>query len=321
MAVFKHMDRQEIEAIIKNFNIGTLQEYEPIVKGIDNSNFKITTNNGFFILTIFNPRLKTEDLPYYLDFMNHLKNKSIACPEVIKSHVGETVSLLDNYYRYSILSFMQGEEAKKIELQHIREAGKTLALMHKASEDFTQQKPNDMDLYNCGELVMSSLPLTKDFDTSLENTLIEEAKFLKSNIEKYQHLPKGNIHADFFPDNVFFNTENKISAVIDFYFSCYDFYVYDLMLAINAWCLEKHTDNNEEKIYAFLEEYQKTRTLSEEEKSALNFFGRVAAYRITASRIYDWFNTPKTALINTHNPLEYVRILKSYITQETNIKL
>jgi len=316
MAVFKHLEEKDIKGILANFTIGTLVNYAPIVKGIDNTNYQITTSDGNFILTIFNPRLAEQELPYYMSFMQHLNDRKIPCPDVINNLEGKNISKLDETLNYAITTFMSGAEVTNLENTHIAEAAKTLALMHLASGDFALQKPNAMSLSKCEHLLTSSLSCTNSLESNLDIFLKEEINFLETTIGKYRPLPKGNIHADFFPDNVFFDNDNKVSAVIDFYFSCYNYFVYDLMIAINAWCFNSNGIPDLEKINCFLNEYQKVRHLSDDEKKSLNFFGRVAAMRIVSSRIYDYFFTDKDALINAHNPIQYVRILKSYINKE-----
>ena len=141
----------------------------------------------------------------------------------------------------------------------------------------------------------------------IEPNILEEIQHSFSLCSKYwpKKLPIGFIHGDMFPDNVFFNN-NKISGVIDFYFSCIDILAYDLAIAVNAWCFDDDLVFNKKKFYSLIKGYSSIRELSEEELFYLPLLSQAAAMRFLLTRLYDWVHTPKNAKVILKNPKEYI---------------
>jgi len=173
--------------------------------------------------------------------------------------------------------------------------------MHLATESFKEQRANSMSMPAWRTLISAC-----SGKADVVPFLLEELDFIEKKWPR--HLFGGAVHADLFPDNVFFTGE-KLTGVIDFYFACTDVFVYDLMLAFNAWCFEA-TGFNPQKARLFIEAYQKERPLSGAEQRWMNFFGRAAALRIIATRLYDWLHPVPGAVITPKDPGHYLNILR-----------
>ena len=148
-------------------------------------------------------------------------------------------------------------------------------------------------------------------------TIESEIKHIKKNWPK--NLPKGIIHADLFPDNVFFS-KNKISGFLDFYFSCNDYLSYDLAITINAWCF-REGKFNQQLFFNIIEGYQTVRKLESSEKKFLNLLLRGAALRFLFTRINDSIIVSETKFIKKKNPEEFFNILNFHINNQKNTYL
>jgi len=320
MAVYVHLSKNEIAELLNAYSLGMVKRTDTIIGGIDNSNYLVTTNSDKYILTLTNKRISESDLAFHLGFMEHLSKGGIPVPKIIKNNSGELYSKDKKNY-FVVTSFMEGHDAKDNYKNRVVSAAQMLANMHVKSKNFSMQNDNFMNINKCAKLIEECEDLPNKLENGLADFLKGEIEFLKTDLKKYAALPKGAVHADFFPDNVFFNEHNQACAVIDFYFSCTDYYVYDLMVAVNAWCFDARSCGDPNLIRKFINEYQKIRPLSAEEIESLPFFGRLAAMRICASRVHDWFKVPAGAIVNPHNPMQYIKILKSYLNGNTRIEL
>ena len=305
MAVFTQIPEDVVVELLKKFDIGGFISYDGILSGVENTNYKLSTDSGDFILTIFEKRTKAEDLPFFIAFMKHLHGKSISCPDVIAASSGKEIISVKGKPGI-ITNFLQGQSASRIEDFHVTAIGGLLASLHHAAASFKVQRENAMSLPAWKSLINACAGKTE-----LLPLLQKELAYLETNWP--QNLPSGAIHADLFPDNVFFTGKN-LTGIIDFYFACTDAFAYDLMLTLNAWCFEP-TGLNREKTALLLDSYQKERPLTEAEKKSLTFFGRAAALRIIATRLYDQLHPAAGAVITPKNPQEYVRILAFYQTE------
>ena len=305
MAVFTQISQEQLSQHLTQFNIGKLVSFIGITEGVENTNYKLITEQGPFILTLFEKRTKREDLPFFIAFMRHLHGKGIPCPNVIAAMDGKEIIPLNG--KPAILtSFLEGAWPKKIEDFHATAVGAQLARMHLAGDSFKEHRTNSMSLPAWKTLIDACAG-----KTDLMPFLQKELEHVEKNWP--QNLPSGAVHADLFPDNVFFTGE-RLTGVIDFYFACTDSFAYDLMLTLNAWCFEP-SGLNKQKAALFLEAYQKERPLGLTEKQSLNFFGRVAALRIIATRLYDLLHPVPGAVITPKDPQQYVQILKFYQTE------
>lgn len=300
MAVYTHIDKEALTQHLAAYDIGTLVSFDGIAAGVSNTNYKIVTTKGSFILTIFEPRTETKDLPFFISFMDHLKERGIPCPGVISARDGRSVLPLAGKASL-VTTFLEGKSAAEPRTSQVASVGMLLARMHKAAESFLMWRKNTMALPEWHELIEDC-----HGKTDLFPFLHKELNYLDNKMPR--GLPGGAIHADLFPDNVFF-TSDRVTGVIDFYFACHDAFAYDLMLTFNAWCFEGGIFSRE-KAVVFLEAYQRERPLTGEEGLALSTLGRAAALRIVATRLYDQLHQKQGAVVTVKDPLEYIEILK-----------
>ena len=307
MAVFTKLLKEDVEKFISEYSIGNLENFEEIVDGIENSNFKIICNNQPYILTIFEKRVSEKELPFFINLKNFLYKNNFKCPKAISDNNGKTLKKLKNKTAV-IISFLEGKSIEKPNSEMCKEVGKMIADLHNLTLNFDEKRPNSLDLKDWKEIYKKCLNnKSEKFD--------ETISLLKSEIEYLENcwpnnIPCGVIHADLFRDNIFFKNE-KISGVIDFYFSCYYFYIYDIAIVINDWCFSENGENfNKQNCIAILEEYQKFRELSDLEKKSLNILLRAAAVRILSTRVHDYIFHPPNAVVVKKDPFEYFNILK-----------
>lgn len=299
MAVFTHVTAEQLAQYLTQFDIGALVSFDGITEGVSNTNYKIVTSKAPYILTIFEERTRGEDIPFFINFMKHLHGQGIPCPDVIPANNGGQIVPL-NGKPAIITSFLEGAWPQQQEIHHVTSVATCLARMHKAGESFKEQRANSMSTQTWRKLITACQK-----QSPAVPMLLKELDYIETKWPL--HMPKGAVHADVFPDNVFFSGE-KLTGVIDFYFACTDALVYDLMLTFNAWCFDPEGPN-QQKIAAFLEAYQKERPLSGAELRWLTFFGRAAALRIIATRLYDWFHPVEGAIITPKDPSHYFNIL------------
>ena len=234
MAVYTKVSKVGIQSILSKYDVGKLIKYEEIQEGIENSNFKVTTTDGTFILTIYEKRVKEEDLPYFINLMSHLSGNGINCPKPIKDKSGEIFQKISN--KKSILvTFLSGNSLKFIDKSHCYELGKNLANFHIKGLKFKGKRENDLNYRSWIKLFRKGIARNDLYKKSLLN---EIEKIIKETVDHWpSDLEIGHIHADLFPNNVFF-TNNKLSGIIDFYFACYDILAYDIAICINSWCFK-----------------------------------------------------------------------------------
>ena len=306
MAVHTPVSKTELDDFIKLYDLGSPTAFEGIKDGIENSNFHVFTTQGRFVLTLFERRTPEQDLPFFMNFMKHLRTQGIPCPMPVNRKDGAVLGRLCNKPAV-MLEFMPGQSVKTPEPDHCRAIGALLADMHRAAADFAPTRSNPMNRAVWRKLIGASREKASSLGDVLP-VLDREIEFLNDCWP--QNLPQGAIHADLFPDNVFFNAEGRISGVLDFYFACSDFFIYDLMLTFNAWCFDAAGRLIPDNADSFMRGYESGRTLTEAERKSLPLMGRSAALRIVSTRLYDWFHTAESALVGKKDPLPYMRILE-----------
>ncbi len=310
MAVYTQIEEEELKETLARFDVGGLVAFRGIAEGVENTNYSVETTKGRFILTLVEKRASREELPFYAGFMSHLRQKGIPCPAAISQLDGEPVFTMRG--KPALLTeFIEGAWPREITVQHCAEIGALLGAMHRAGRDFPMKRKNSMGLAAWKGLIHACGDRADEVEKGLFDFLEAELGYLESHWPKY--LPRGAVHADLFPDNVFFKGE-KVSGVIDFYFSCTETLAYDLMLTLNPWCFDWKGELDIEKSRALLEAYHGTRPLAKNELKILPFFGRAAALRIVATRLYDWLNPVEGALVRAKDPLEHVKILRFHQT-------
>jgi homoserine kinase type II len=307
MAVYTDVAADELAEFLTAYDIGELLSYKGIAEGVENSNFLLHTSAGYFILTLYEKRVAKSDLPFFLNLMMHLASRGISCPQPLKNKSGEALSLLAGRPA-AIINFLEGIWPRKPNVAHCAGVGQALAKMHLAGADFSMSRANALSVSDWRPLFEQAAARADEVQHGLRDFIGAELDHLESNVWP-QNLPQGVIHADLFPDNVFFLDE-QVSGIIDFTFACNDMLAYDVAICLNAWCFESDCSFNVTKARAFLGAYGRERQLSEAEQDALPLLARGAALRFLLTRLVDFLNVPEGALVRPKDPMEYVRKLR-----------
>jgi homoserine kinase type II len=280
--------------------------YKGIAEGVENSNFLVHTGTGHYILTLYEKRVAAGDVPFFLALMEHLAARGITCPQPVKNRDGATLGALCGRPA-AIVTFLEGMWMRRPSAGHCAAVGEALARMHLAGADFSGQRRNALSVGGWRPLFEQAAERADGVQQGLRATIEQEL----AQLEKAWplDLPQGVIHADLFPDNVFF-LGDKLSGLIDFYFACTDTLAYDVAVCLNAWCFEPDHSYNVTKGRNLLTSYIKTRPLSEAERNALPLLARGAAMRFLLTRLVDWLNVPPGALVQPKDPREYLRKLR-----------
>jgi homoserine kinase type II len=306
MAVYTDITEGELGAFLREYPVGELLSYKGIAEGSENSNFLLHTSAGAYILTLYEKRVERADLPFFLGLMEHLAKRGISCPLPVHRRDGAVIGALAGRPA-AVITFLEGMWLRKPTSVHCREVGKALAALHLAGADFALSRPNALAIDGWRKLWAGARPHAEEVETGLVSEVDADFEFLAR--EWPRSLPAGIIHADLFPDNVFFLGET-LSGLIDFYFACNDFFAYDVATCLNAWCFEKDHSFNLTKGTALLAGYQSLRPLAPAEAAALPVLARGSALRFMLTRLYDWLTIPDGALVQKRDPLEYVRKLR-----------
>lgn len=306
MAVYTEVPDEELEAFLAAYEVGELLSYKGIAEGVENSNFLLHTSQGNFILTLYEKRTAAHDLPFFLGLMNHLAFKGLACPTPLRTRTGEMLGTLAGRPA-AIVSFLDGIWVRRPQPKHCAELGAALATLHLAGRDFALKRPNGLGVQDWRGLFESSRVRADEVASGLAAEIETELAYFEKDWPR--DLPQGVIHADLFPDNVFFIGE-RLSGLIDFYFACNDAFAYDIAICLNAWCFEADGSFNITKARALLQSYSGKRPLTPQEIAALPLLARGAAMRFLLTRLYDWLNRPAGALVQPKNPLEYLKRLR-----------
>ena len=306
MAVYTQVADDELAAFLRAYDIGAPVAYKGIAEGVENSNYFLQTERGSFILTLYERRVDPADLPFFLGLMDHLAARDIACPTPIHARDGEALRTLSGRPA-AIISFLQGVSPRRVDIRHCAPLGRALAGMHLAADGFGMARPNALSLAGWRPLFDRCGPRAHEVQNGLAGEIEQELEFLEENWP--DGLPTGVIHADLFPDNVFF-LGDRVSGLIDFYFACNDYFAYDLAICINAWCFEKDGSFNVTKARHMLNAYRAVRPFSAAELAAIPVLLRGGALRFLLTRLHDWLFHPEGALVTPHNPLEYHRKLR-----------
>jgi homoserine kinase type II len=307
MAVYTDVAADELAAYLSQYDLGDLLSYKGIAEGVENSNFLLHTSKGSFILTLYEKRVARGDLPFFLGLMTHLAQHGINCPQPVENRRGGALGELAGRPA-AIITFLEGIWPRKPNASHCAGVGQALAKMHLAGANFSMTRANALSVAGWRPLFDAAKARADNVQPGLRDFLAAELDHLESGVWP-TNLPQGVIHADPFPDNVFF-LGDKLSGIIDFTFACNDILAYDVAICLNAWCFEADHSFNVTKARAFLSAYGRERKLSEAEQDALPLLARGAAIRFLLTRLVDWLNVPPGALVKPKDPLEYVRKLR-----------
>lgn len=312
MAVYTEITDEQLAGFLVHFDLPPLRRYSGIAEGIENTNFLLETEDGRFVLTLFEQRTPGEDLPFFRDLMTHLADGGLPCPRPVS---GAGPSPRDAPIELAgkpalIVSFLPGAQNTGPTEEQARTVGEMLARLHQTAEDFGRSRGNSMGPAAWREIADKIAADARDVAPDLLAMFAAELDFLERHWPRAlpAELPLGIIHGDFFPDNLLWEG-GEISGVIDFYFACREALAYDLALTLNAWCFAPSGEFNEARAGAIVAGYEAVRSLTLEEKAAMPLFLRGAALRILLSRTHDQLFGAQDALVTPKDPAEYLRIL------------
>lgn len=305
MAVYTDVSDAELSAFVDRYDIGRLLSAKGIAEGVENSNFLLQTERGFFILTLYEKRVNEADLPFFIGLMEHLAARGITCPEPVRDREGQALQRLAGRPA-AVVTFLSGMSVNRPGVGHCAELGRALARFHAAGADFTLRRANALSLDGWRPLIDQSRDRADSVSPGLAARIADD--FARLEEAWPRDLPGGVIHADLFPNNVFFLGE-RLSGLIDFYFACNDALAYDLAICLNAWCFETDGSFNITKGQALIGSYEAVRPLTPAEVEALPVLARGAGLRFLLTRLVDWLNVPPGALVKPLDPLDYDRKL------------
>ena len=306
MAVYTDIANEELNAFIAGYDIGKVVSYKGIAEGVENTNSLVQTDQDSFILTLYEKRVNPNELPFFLGLLEHLAQKDFPCPTPIHTRDGQVLRELAGRPA-AMVSFLKGVWHRRPRVVHCADVGRAMARMALAGEGYALERANSLTVPDWRPLFESCEGRANDVADGLHEEIESELSWLEQAWPT--DLPRGVIHADMFPDNVFFLGDN-LSGVIDFYFACNDFLAYEIGICLNAWCFEPDRQFNITKARHMLQAYRQIRPLSDAEMAALPVLARGAALRFLLTRLYDWLNTPEGALVRPHDPLQFLDYLR-----------
>lgn len=319
MAVYTDVSTDDLARFLARYDIGELLSYKGIAEGVENSNFLVHTSKGYFILTLYEKRVAEQDLPFFIGLMEHLSARGLNCPLPVKNRDGNALGALAGRPA-AIVTFLDGLWIRKPGVGHCAAVGEALAKLHLAGSDFAMKRINALSVDSWRPLLNRAGSRGDEVRPGLCAEVALELDVLEKSWPR--DLPQGVIHADLFPDNVFF-LGDRLSGLIDFYFACTDTLAYDIAICLNCWCFEPDHSFNVTKGRALLKAYQAVRPLSTTECDALPMLARGAATRFLLTRLVDWLAVPEGALVKPKDPLEYFRKLRFHqsVTSATDYGL
>ena len=309
MAVYTKLSKNELMEFFSKYNLGKLLNHKEIKECIENTNYFIQTEKGKFILTLYEKRVDQKDLPFFISLMRNLFDKNFPSPEPIINKNGSYISeILDK--KAAVVSFLDGHAKKTLSPNNCYDIGIHTAKLHAITKDLTGRRENKLSINSWKKIYNK---VEKDCSKIHPNL----SKVIKKNLDEIEknwpkNIPAGIIHADLFPDNIFFKNE-KLSGIIDYYFSCYDFYAFEIAIGLNALCFEGINENlsfNVTKAKKFIDGYSSIRKLTAEEKKCLKILCQGAAIRFLLTRVLDYLNLTQGALVKIKDPIEYLKRLE-----------
>ncbi|MEM6461479.1 MAG: homoserine kinase [Pseudomonadota bacterium] len=306
MAVYTDITEAELRDFLGSYGVGDLLSYRGIAEGVENSNFLLHTQTGNYILTLYEKRVERTDLPFFLGLMEHLAEKGLSCPLPVHNGDGDVLGELAGRPA-ALITFLEGIWPRRPAPFHCRAVGSTAARFHLCGRDFSHSRANALSVHGWRPLWEQSRSRAHEVEPNLAAEIETDLDRLEKNWP--DTLPSGVIHADLFPDNVFF-LGDRLSGLIDFYFACNDMFAYDVAICLNAWCFERDGSFNATKGMALLSGYSEVRPLETQEVEALPLLAHGAALRFLLTRLYDWLNVPDSAMVTKKDPMEYLRYVR-----------
>ncbi|CAN1597315.1 COG2334 Putative homoserine kinase type II (protein kinase fold) [Candidatus Pelagibacterales bacterium] len=310
MAVYTKLEHQEVRQFLEQYNINNFKDYKGITEGVENTNYLIKTSEQDYILTIYEKRVDENDLPFFIKLLSYLSENKFPCPKPIANKNNEKINRIKNK-NAALVTFLNGQSKNKITSEECFEIGKITAQLHEITKKFDINRKNNLSIENWGSIFEKTIKQKIDLDESIIKKTKNYLNFLKDKWPK--NLPQGIIHADLFPDNIFF-TNNKVSGIIDFYFACNDFFAYEIAICINSLCFDNNSTFNMTKAKNLIDGYTSIRTLSEDEKKYLPILSMGAAMRFFLTRLYDFYHTDNKADVKIKDPFEYLKKIEFHST-------
>lgn len=311
MAVFTDISDADAAELVSRYDIGAFDRLIPIMQGVENTNYHLFTDTGRFILTLFDGRTDLSALPFYFSAMDHWRHRGVTCPHVLADRHGIFVQRVADQPA-AILSFLSGRgvEPGDITPALCGQMGMLMARMHMAGRDFDLSRENTVSVGYWREIAGKCMARADEIEPGLAAMMAAELQEVQAVRPLMMALPRGLIHADIFPDNIFINDVAQICGVIDFYFSCTDAYLYDLAIAVNAWCFDTTDHFEGVRFAALVRGYQSQRALGAGEIAAWPRVVRAASLRFLLSRLHDMLFPRTGAQIMLKDPREYIARLR-----------
>ncbi|GCE89966.1 homoserine kinase [Komagataeibacter diospyri] len=316
MAVYTEVPEDALAAFLEGYDIGRPVACHGIAEGVENSNFLLKTTQATFILTLYERRVNPDELPWFLGLMQYLAQHGLSCPLPVADRQGRTLRTLSGRPA-AITTFLPGRGAREVDVDMCAQVGAAMARLHLLGEGYVAERPNSMGPQAWTDLLRACRARGDEVRPGLMRAIADTlARVLPAwpGTGNNPSLPRGQIHADLFPDNVFFR-DGKLSGIIDFYFACTDWYAYDLAITINAWCFDDAGRFVPTRTRAMVEAYRHVRPLEDAEEAALATLATGAAIRFALTRLYDWINTPADALVTRKDPLDYLARMEFFASR------
>jgi homoserine kinase type II len=308
VAVYTDITDQALEAFLDAYELGRPSAFKGIAEGVENSNFLLETETGRYILTVYERRVRRDELPFFLNLLQWLAGRGFPSATPVADREGRLLNAI-NGKPAALVAFLPGISVRRPTLTQCREAGAGLAWLHQAAEGFPGRRANDLGQGAWAHAFAPHANAAEALEPGLRALIESDLAALAATWPR--DLPEGIVHADYFPDNVFF-LEGRFAGAIDFYFAAWDALAYDIGVALNAWCFDKSDAFDPARGRAFLAGYETRRPLSAEEREALPVLARGAALRFFITRLADWGAALPGALVKPKDPLEYARKLAVY---------
>ncbi len=313
MAVYTDLGAEDLARLIGAWDVGTLVSAKGIAEGISNSNWLIETSGGAqgsrFILTMYERRIDLADLPFFLRLLDDLAAAGLPVPRTIHDRAGEPFRMVEGKAA-ALIEFLPGVSPTAPSPAQAFAVGAVIARMHEATRDYPHARANTLSPPECAAVLGGfEADALHAIDPDLPRAAADAAAIAES---WPTDLPRSVIHSDLFPDNVLMLGE-RVSGLIDFYFSCTDLMAYDLAVTHAAWSFDKTG-----RIYRadvgrdLVDGYQSVRQLSDAEREAMPLLAQGACLRFVASRTEDWLDTPAAALVTRKDPMDFVRRWRFY---------
>ena len=305
MAVYTHVGEAALGAFLAAYDVGAAARFEGIEEGVENSNYFVETERGRYILTLYEKRVREEDVPFFLSLMQHLSERGFPCPRPIVARSGAMQGVLEGRPA-ALLQFLDGVAVRHRQPEHCAAVGRVLARLHRESADFVGERTNRLGISSWRGLLHLCEEKREAWPPEAQTRAAELHRTLDALESAWpENLPRGITHADLFPDNVLFR-DGEVDGVIDFYFACRETFAYDIAVCVNAWCFRAEREFAPEMFRALLEGYERERRLEAAERAALPILCRGAAMRFLLTRLHDWVNHVEGSLVSPKDPREYL---------------